>query len=125
MRIASKYPVWYEAEPLALYRMHQNSNTGRYTQTGENVEDMKRLFSILKDYLPNGGDGMLIKQGRNFYARRALEEAAGMAAEGNFSSAIAQARAAVQLSCTPAIVWPASQFVGRLLFYGLKRLSSG
>jgi len=123
-RIAANYPVWYEAEPLALYRMHSNSNTGRYTLTGENVEDMGRLFSILKKYVPNGGGEKLTRQGRNFYARRALEGAAVMAAEGNFSSVIAQARGAVHLSCAPGIVGPLFRLACKSLLYGLKRSSS-
>ena len=124
-RIAANYPVWYEAEPLALYRMHSNSNTGRYMLTGENVEDMGRLFSILKNYVPNGGGEKLTRQGRNFYARRALEGAAGMAAEGNFSSVIAQARGAVHLSGSPSIVGPLFRLACKSLFCGLKRSSSG
>jgi glycosyltransferase involved in cell wall biosynthesis len=124
-RIASRYPVWYEAEPLALYRMHPNSNTGRYTLTGENVEDIGRVFSILKNYVPNGAGQTLTRQGRNWHAQRALEGATGMAAEGHFSSVIAQARGAVHLSCTPAIIWPLFRLVCKSVFYGMKRLSSG
>ena len=124
-RIASNYPVWYEAEPLALYRMHSNSNTGRYTLTGENVEDMGRVFSILKNYVPNAAGETLTRQGRNLCACRALEGATEMAAEGHFSSAIAQARAAVHLSSTPAIVWPLFRLVCKSLLYGMKRVSSG
>lgn len=123
-RVAANYPVWYEAEPLALYRMHPNSNTGRYTLTGESVEDVGRVFSILKNYVPNGGGEKLIRQGRNFHARRALEGAAGMAAEGNFSSAIAQARGALHLSCAPAIVGSLFRLACKSLLYGLKRSSS-
>jgi glycosyltransferase involved in cell wall biosynthesis len=124
-RIASRYPVFYEVEPLALYRMHPNSNTGRYTLTGENVKDMDRLFSILKNYVPNAAGETLTRQGRDVYACRTLEEATGMATEGHFSSAIAQARAAVHLSSTPATIWPLFKFVCKSLFYGMKRLSSG
>jgi glycosyltransferase involved in cell wall biosynthesis len=124
-RIASRYPVWYESEPLALYRMHSNSNTGRYTLTGENVKDQARAFSILKNYVPNAAGEKLIRQGRNLCAVSALEGASGMAAEGHFSSAIAQARAAVHLSSAPAIVWPLITLVCKSLFYGTKRLTSG
>jgi glycosyltransferase involved in cell wall biosynthesis len=123
-RIASRYPVWYEAEPLALYRMHSNSNTGRYTLTGENVKDMDRVFSMLKNYVPNAAGVRLTRQGRIHYACRALEEATGMAEEGQFSSVIAQARAAVHLSTAPAIAWPLFRLLCKSLFFGMKRLSS-
>jgi len=124
-RIASRYPVWYEAEPLALYRVHPNSNTGRYSLTGENWEDTGRAFSILKNYVPNGAGGALTRQGRNFYARIALDGATEMAAEGHFSSAIAQSRAAVHLGSASALLWPLFKLVCKSLFYGMKRLSSG
>jgi glycosyltransferase involved in cell wall biosynthesis len=124
-RIASRYPVWYEAEPLALYRTHPNSNTGRYTLTGENVKDMGRVFSILKNYAPNGEGGRLTRRGRNSYAHRALGAAIEMAKEGHFSSAFAQAWAAVHLGCSPAIVLLLFKFVCKSLFYGMRRLSSG
>src|SRR5215471_6490832 len=124
-RIASRYPVFYEVEPLALYRMHSNSNTGRYTLTGENVKDMDRLFSILKNYVPNAAGETLTRQGRDVYARRTLEGATAMAAEGHFSSAIAQARAAVHLSGMRASIWPLFKFLCKSIFYGMKRLSSG
>src|SRR5512143_2035432 len=35
VRIASQYPVWYEVEPLAAYRMHSASNTGRHIRNGD------------------------------------------------------------------------------------------
>jgi hypothetical protein len=105
--------------------MHSNSNTGRYTLTGENVKDQDRAFSILKNYVPNAAGEKLIRQGRNLCAVSALEGASGMAAEGHFSSAIAQARAAVHLSSAPAIVWPLITLVCKSLFYGTKRLTSG
>jgi glycosyltransferase involved in cell wall biosynthesis len=124
-RIASRYLVWYESEPLALYRMHSNSNTGRYTLTGQNVEDMARLFSIVKNYVPNGAGETLTRQGRNLYACRALDGAMGMAEEGHFSSVIAQARGAVHLSRAPSIVWPLFRLACKSMFYGMKRLSSG
>jgi len=52
VRIAANYPVWYETEPLALYRMHANSNTGRHTRTGENLRDVRRAIKIIQTYLP-------------------------------------------------------------------------
>jgi glycosyltransferase involved in cell wall biosynthesis len=124
-RIASRYPVWYEAEPLALYRLHSNSNTGRYTLTGENVKDQGRAFSILKNYVPNAAGEKLIRKGRNLCALSALEAATRMAAEGQFTGVIAQARAAVHLSSAPAIIWPLFLLLCKSLFYGVKRLSSG
>jgi glycosyltransferase involved in cell wall biosynthesis len=51
-RIAAHYPVWYEVEPLALYRKHPNSSTSRHQRTGKNLMDLRRAVSIIQEYLP-------------------------------------------------------------------------
>jgi len=38
-RIAARFPVWYEPEPLALYRIHTRSDTSRLMRTGANIAD--------------------------------------------------------------------------------------
>jgi hypothetical protein len=53
VRIAAHYPVWYEVEPLALYRVHSMSNSGRYMRTGENMQDFRRAIEVVRDYLPS------------------------------------------------------------------------
>ena len=53
VRIAAHYSMWYEVEPLALYRIHSSSNTGRYIQTGENIRDLRRAIQIMQPYLPS------------------------------------------------------------------------
>jgi glycosyltransferase involved in cell wall biosynthesis len=122
-RIAFNYPIWYEVEPLALYRVHGSSNTGRYRRTAENVKDMIRLYSIIKQYLPKGQGERLIKSGRSHYARRALGEAEEMVMCGEYASAIAQARAAVRLSPTPGIVWVLIRSFGKSMLHTMKRMS--
>lgn len=52
VRIAAHYPIWYEVEPLAMYRQHQASNTGKYVRTGENIRDARRAVAIINSYLP-------------------------------------------------------------------------
>ena len=52
VRIAVNYPVWYEVNPLALYRVHGNSSTSRYVRTGENIRDARRAIEVMHSYLP-------------------------------------------------------------------------
>jgi len=49
-RIAMHYPFGYIKEPLACYRMHNNSSTGTKTITGENVNDLMRIQKIFLGY---------------------------------------------------------------------------
>ena len=51
-RIAAHYPVWYEVEPLALYRVRSSSLTSRCISTGRNVKDYRQAIEIIKEYLP-------------------------------------------------------------------------
>lgn len=52
VRIASQYPVWYEIEPLALYRTHSNSLSGHSVRTGANIQDFRKAIGLVKEYLP-------------------------------------------------------------------------
>jgi glycosyltransferase involved in cell wall biosynthesis len=72
VRIAAEYPVWYEVEPLALYRMHSTSNTARYICTGEALRDARRAIEIFQLYLPEAKAGKLATQAKEKWAIYAL-----------------------------------------------------
>ncbi len=72
VRIAAHYQVWYEPEPLALYRVHLNSSTGRQTRTGENLQDVRRAISIFQAYLPESCASKLVKKARENWALETL-----------------------------------------------------
>jgi glycosyltransferase involved in cell wall biosynthesis len=96
-RIAMRYPVWYEAEPLALYRMHDASNTARYTRTAENLRDVKRLFEIVEGYVPNGRGKRLCREGREFHARHGIHTARRLLRQRHIAAAAGQVRASLAL----------------------------
>ena len=68
VRIAAHYPVWYEPQPLAAYRMHDGSNTGRYARTGENLRDLVRAIEIIKAYLPAARAEVLSRKSREHWS---------------------------------------------------------
>ncbi|MCI0636075.1 MAG: glycosyltransferase, partial [Actinobacteria bacterium] len=41
VRIAARHAVWYEPEPLAVYRVRSSSLTGQLLHTGENVRKLR------------------------------------------------------------------------------------
>jgi glycosyltransferase involved in cell wall biosynthesis len=53
VRIAARYAVWYEVEPLAVYRMHTASNTGRHVRSGEDTRYTCQAISIFRSHLPD------------------------------------------------------------------------
>lgn len=81
VRIAAHYPVWYETEPLAFYRVHANSISGRgqSRRIAENGRSLRQVVEINREVLPPAWAGKLSREAlRNFAAsclrrsRRAL-----------------------------------------------------
>jgi GT2 family glycosyltransferase len=52
VRIASHYPVWFQAELLAAYRIHRKSLTARGTRTGAHAHDYRKAIEINRGHLP-------------------------------------------------------------------------
>ena len=51
-RVAVNYPMWYEVEPLALYRSASGSNTDRNILNGRYIEDLNSATKMIHSYLP-------------------------------------------------------------------------
>ena len=106
-RIATRFPVWYDPEPLALYRIHRGSDTSRLMQTGANIRDARHAIAIAEGYLPPGRVGPLSRKARLYHALYAMDLARERARRGEWAPAIAQLRAG--LSCSASLrVWAAA-----------------
>ena len=106
-RIATRFPVWYEPEPLALYRIHGGSDTSRLMQTGANITDARRAIAIAEAYLPSSRAGALTRKARLYHALYAMELARERARRGEWAPALAQVRAGFSCSASPR-VWAAA-----------------
>src|SRR5262249_56575161 len=51
-RIAARYPVWHEPQPLACYRTHKSSETSRLIHAGADIADARKSIEISRAYLP-------------------------------------------------------------------------
>lgn len=111
VRIAAQYPVWYETEPLAVYRMHSASNTGHHVKTGEDTKFTRMAIEIFKSYLPEEKAIQLSKKAREAYALSALDTAYSMFLRRDFSAMLAQGREAIYLSRS----WKVIQQISRHL----------
>ncbi len=99
VRIAARFPIWYEIEPLAIYRKHSGSNTGRYMCTGENLIDSRRAINIFQSYLPTLKANELANKARENWALYTLESVVPQyLSEGNTLAATAQIREALKCS---------------------------
>jgi glycosyltransferase involved in cell wall biosynthesis len=62
-RIAMNFKFGYVHLPLASYRLHSNSSSGRKTLTGENLEDLIRIRKIFTENIESD---LISKFNRNF-----------------------------------------------------------
>ncbi|HSL28261.1 MAG TPA: glycosyltransferase [Anaerolineales bacterium] len=111
VRIAARYPIWYETEPLAAYRMHSASNTGRHVRSGDDIRYTRMAIEIFKSYLPVEKADRITEKARETYAFSALETAYAMFLKRDRSAMLAQAREALHLSRSPRVL----KQIGRLL----------
>ena len=111
VRIAARYPVWYEAEPLARYRMHDDSNTGRHFRTGEDMRYTALAIDLFLEYLPREIAAEVGPKARRTYAVSALRNAELLLRRQDRIGAAAQLREALRLSRKPAVLAQAGRLV--------------
>lgn len=118
VRIAKYYPIWYEVEPLALYRVHLSSLSGNSIRTGENIRDVRKVIDIIKQYLPPEKADSISSQSLKFYAMEALNYARKLAIEGDLKAAISQIQEALKCHSSPKVIYSCMKlFSAQVLFH--------
>lgn len=93
VRIAAHYPVWYEVEPLAVYRtMRPGSLSKSCGPNGEIYQDIRRAIDIFTSYLPPTISEELTTKSRENWAMVALTNARSLIAIGDIPRAMIQIR---------------------------------
>jgi glycosyltransferase involved in cell wall biosynthesis len=113
VRVAAEYPIWYQPEPLAMYRMHPDSNTGRHIPSGEDVSFTRLAIDIFESYLPRENASRIVRIARETYAMAAMDTARALAARGDRAGMGAQIRAAIGCSRSPRVLWGATRILAR------------
>lgn len=113
VRIASRFPVWYEPEPLAMYRVRRpGSLSEKSTSTNLLAADMRQAADIIESYLSErlGVEGArrMLNYARADFARWSAEAAGQLLAAGELHEAGERAREALRTRTSPGVV-------GRLL----------
>lgn len=116
VRIAAHYPVWYEVEPLAAYRMHSTSLSGRSVRTGENIRDMRRAISIMRQHLPDECADKLSKMALEHYAFYAINSASKLTVAGDTRAAMNQIREALLCCSSLKVIRSSSKLSARVLY---------
>jgi hypothetical protein len=115
MRIAARYPVWYEAEPLAVYRVHAGSLTGNAVRTAANTKELGDVIALARAYFPEEHRDELTAAAGACSAAWALELAGDLLEHGDRAGARRQLMQALRLSRSPRIVGRASYLSACLL----------
>lgn len=122
VRIAANYPIWYEVEPLAVYRMHSNSNTGRHIRTGEDMRYTREAIAIFKSYLPDAIAERVSTQARETYAFSALDMAYSLLTKPDWLAALVQIREALQFSSSFKVIRQIARLLKQAVAYWTKRI---
>ncbi|HEX9660582.1 MAG TPA: glycosyltransferase [Rhodothermales bacterium] len=109
VRIAASYPIWYEVQPLALYRVHDVSNTGRHVRTGDDVRDTAKAIDLIAQHLPPRIAPRIASKARQTYALSALTTARKSLHRGDVGTARAQVTGALRLSRSARVVAAAAK----------------
>jgi glycosyltransferase involved in cell wall biosynthesis len=125
VRIAAQFPVWYQTEPMAVYRMHSASNTGRHVRNGDDMRYTRMAIEIFKSYLPEDKADRLSKKARETYALSALDTAYSMFLKRDLSAMLVQIREAIYLSHSPKVIRRMGHFLARAGRVGLQRMIKG
>jgi hypothetical protein len=104
VRIAAHYPIWYEPEPLAVYRVREGSNTSRLILTGENMRDVRRCINTFRAYFPPEQQSEIVATAMQACARSAIANARELFIRGEQKGAFLQLREAVKSSCKLPII---------------------
>ncbi len=91
-RIAAHFPIWYEPQILAAWRVHAGSRSTMVVKAVENVGDGLRCLAAIRPLLPAGQAEAMLRKARERIALRAMDEAAALWNEGEFALALRQIR---------------------------------
>ena len=115
VRIAARYPVWFETEPLALYRIHSASSSGRLTRTAESIRDTRRAIDLIRAHVPADDADRLAAEARHELATTALRRARRLIGSGDLEAGSAHLREALRTEASAGVLARGALVAARLL----------
>jgi glycosyltransferase involved in cell wall biosynthesis len=103
-RIGAYYPVWYEPQPLACYRMHPASHSSSLVKSGANIANIRQSIELSQLYLPDTMAAELTIRAREYYALTAFKTAYRQLIKSDIITALAQAREAFKCSYSSGVI---------------------
>ncbi len=120
-RIAARYPIWYEPETLAAYRVHSESVTAHFVRSGQDVADARRCIEISRSLLPPDRAEAISRQARETISLCALPNAYNDLSKGEYTTAFIRIREALKCSISPRVIKALLLFCVRVPRGGVRR----
>lgn len=92
IRVAAHYPIWYEPEILAAWRLHSRSMSTALIRSGATTDDTRRCIEISHSVLPPDRADTISRRAKERLSLAALDFAMGALAKGEFTSALKHVR---------------------------------
>jgi len=110
VRIAAHYPVWYEPEPLALYRVHDSSITSALSAE-RYVRELRMVIDLNRRLLPPERADQISEEALEIAATTAIRRAGRLLYAGREGVAWTQVRAALRTSRSTTVLERLGLFV--------------
>jgi glycosyltransferase involved in cell wall biosynthesis len=101
VRVATRFPVYYEERPLACYRLHGSSNTGRNLRDGKSLDYTRLAIELFASYFEPTQRRAVKRTAFSRYATSGLETARSLQSQGDAAAARAQLRVVWRLEKSP------------------------
>lgn len=122
IRIAARYPIWHEPAPLAFYRMHADSNTGRHLRSAQDMAFTRMAIDMFAAYLPDDARERVVASARHTYAQSCLDRAKALGRERDPAGMRAHLAEAVRFDGSLRMRIRAASIFLRNLRFGAGRL---
>lgn len=103
-RIATKYPVWYEIEPLSIYRKHSSSLTKRNLTNNVYIQDVYKASQIIHSYFPSKLPSQVSKTPARVCAFFELGAAKTFLEDLNFNNAVQRIKNALHYQISYPVI---------------------
>jgi glycosyltransferase involved in cell wall biosynthesis len=101
VRLAARFPVYYEERPLGCYRLHDDSNTGRNLRGGLSLDYTRLAIELFAEYFEPPERSAVKRIAFSRYATSGLETAQKLQSQGKAGAARAQLRVVWRLEKSP------------------------
>jgi glycosyltransferase involved in cell wall biosynthesis len=104
IRIAVNYPVWFEPQVLAYYRVHGNTITSNVLASGYNIVCARRVIETFDRLLPSPLNLKLAQKALDQCGRYGVTIAFRSLSKGDFKTTLNQIQAVIKSTRSPKIL---------------------